>query len=131
MKVVSSISEIVESLHNKVYPAYNFSHYMGDFLDKFYREGTAFRNSAIKEEPVEYEDIPKWQYSYLAASVHLLCLRYKLKCPKWALSFKYVLKDPKFAMDAKGDLRLVLILESPYPFKARNLFVPDNVLSRV
>lgn len=128
---IINLHAMVELMHANVNPNYNFSHYMGDFLDQFYRLGKEERSSSIAEEPTMYSDLSSWYYAYIAAAVHQLCLKYGIDCPAWALDKKYVLKEPKFAMDAKGDLRLILIAESPYPFKARNLFVPDNVLSRV
>ena len=127
-----TLKEIIDAIYNNEGTGYNFSHYIGDFLDFFYQEQRteADRLLLIEDEPIEYENIPKWQYSYIAAMVHSLCLKYNLNWPIWALNKKYVLSEPYFAMDAKGDLRLILILESPYPFRARNMFAESNTLSR-
>ena len=111
----------------------NFSHYVGNFLDYFYRDAitNAEREELIADPPVENKYLADWELCYLAGMTHSLCITYGLKKPSWIRDPKYILPYPKFSMDAKGDYRLVLLHESPYPFKSRNLFMTANTLSRV
>jgi len=63
--------------------------------------------------------------------VEKLCNDSELEPPAWVFKEKYFLKDPMFALDAKGMLRLVLLVESPNEFVVRNIFVTENCLQRV
>jgi len=49
----------------------------------------------------------------------------------WVFKEKYFLKEPMFALNAKGDLRTILLVESPNEFLVRNIFVSNNCLQRV
>lgn len=105
----------------------------GDFLDYFYDSDRTSeeRFVLIKDEPVRYDSVQQRDYAFLAATAHTLALEYKLIVPDWVMKDFYFLEKPYFALDAKGDLRIVLLLESPPCFRIRNIFVSENVLSRV
>ncbi|SFH07455.1 hypothetical protein SAMN05660649_03767 [Desulfotomaculum arcticum] len=125
-----TLKELIEKTKENLQ---DFSFNMSDFLDAFYnsKSTSKYRKNAIKEEPVHYEEIPQYLYAFVAATAHKLAEDYNLEIPNWTLKDIYCLKYPYFAMNAKGNLRLYLLVESPPAFKFRNLYVPENCLSRV
>ena len=64
---------------------------------------------------------------YLAAVAEYLAERIGVPCPKWAE--KRSLRYPWFTNPSEF-LRAVLLVESPPPFRRRNLFVSENAMSR-
>ena len=69
--------------------------------------------------------------AFIYAMVNKLEVDYNLDTPNWVYNDEYFkLSTPHFAMDAKGDLRLLLLVESPKQFRMRNIFTTANVLSR-
>jgi hypothetical protein len=67
--------------------------------------------------------------AYLAATADALAAEFSLAVPAWAASPDRTLRRPWFALPWAG-LRTVLLLESPAPFRSRNLFVSANALCR-
>jgi hypothetical protein len=67
--------------------------------------------------------------AYLAATAEELARRYSLPSPSWTGGEERLLHSPWFASSLAA-LRAVLLLESPPSFRARNLFVSNNALSR-
>ncbi|HUC91973.1 MAG TPA: hypothetical protein VMS09_08085 [Paenibacillus sp.] len=108
-----------------------FAIHCGNFLDEFYRASNEQRRLMVGREPEGYPGFPDYVLPFLAAMVHKLCNDYNdMECPAWVHKERYVLKEPHFWLDAKGNLRLVLLAESPVEFKIRNLYVTANTLSR-
>jgi hypothetical protein len=107
--------------------------YLGNFLDYFYHKNRTpeERLSLLTDEPEEYSIIPQTTYAFIAATVHKLCCDYVLQPPPWVFYDKYYLKEPYFSLNAKGDLRLILIAESPVQFKMRHIFTSANTLERI
>ncbi|MCL4790088.1 MAG: hypothetical protein KJ070_25450 [Verrucomicrobia bacterium] len=101
-----------------------------NFLDSFYANPTA---EALQIEPLQLGGrVPRHgeiEDAYLAATAEWLASRYDLPLPAWALAPWRSLRRPWFA-SALSALRAVLLHESPAPFRARNLFVSENALSR-
>jgi hypothetical protein len=67
--------------------------------------------------------------AYLAATAEWLAWKFDLPPPGWAFEPARSLRRPWFASQL-ASLRAVLLLESPAPFRSRNLFVSENALSR-
>lgn len=105
---------------------------IGNYLDEFYYAMTdKQRQDVLDEEPIWLEGIGLYEKTFISAMVNKLAVDYNLKTPEWVYKDEYFeLKVPHFAMDAKGDLRLVLLVESPKQFRMRNIFTTANVLSR-
>lgn len=101
-----------------------------NFLDGFYAKPNA---EALKTEPLRLaKKIPKPGEigdAYLAATAEWLAWRFDLPPPSWAFAPARSLRRPWFASTLAA-LRAVLLLESPAPFRSRNLFVSENALSR-
>lgn len=74
--------------------------------------------------------LPDYVLPFLAAMVHKLCNDHEIECPAWVHRQNYVLNEPHFWLNAKGNLRYMLLAESPIEFKIRNLYVTSNTLSR-
>ena len=108
----------------------SFNNLFGTFLEDFYRADKDKQGEMVKEEPKSFNEIPARYYSILAATVHRLCRLHNIEVPRWVFHTKYTLDQPYFSMDTTGELRLVFLIESPIEFKARNIFVESNVLSR-
>jgi calcineurin-like phosphoesterase family protein len=104
---------------------------LGDFLDEFYRSLPEVRGKMLTEPP---EDMKKREYvPFLASTAHKLANDYGLPPPSWVFEQRCYLPDaePHIGCNAKGNLRLYFIENSPAEFKHRNLFVDENVLVRV
>jgi len=102
----------------------------GNFLDDFYRRTDEERQMMIDGEPQAALNRP--QAAMLAAAAHKLANDYNLNVPEWVWKPRYYLNDrPYFDAHAKGNLRLWYMYNSPTEFKHRNLFVDENILTRV
>ena len=104
---------------------------LGDFLDAFYKAPDSEKAAMLSDAP---EDMPKPEYvPFLASTAHKLADDFELQIPEWVFEKRCYLPGtkPHFACNAKGNLRLWFMRNSPQEFKQRNLFVDENVLMRV
>ena len=104
----------------------NFWLMFGTFLDEFYKNKNI---EMLNEEPV-WGEIPKTIQSFVCASVDYLAHEIGEESPRWVMNKKYELEEPFFPSDLKGDIRAVMLIESPIEYKVRNIYVLANVLSR-
>jgi hypothetical protein len=108
----------------------SFDRCLANFLDQFYAAPHA---EALTETPAFLAsgcgDIGQVQDAYLAATAEELARRFSLPVPAWTADPSRALHRPWFASSLDA-LRAVLLLESPPAFRARNLFVSENALSR-
>lgn len=105
---------------------------LGDFLDEFYRSDQAVRGKMITERPDDPSGCRREILGFAAATAHKLAIDYGLETPRWVFEKRcYLYGEPFFACGAKGNLRLLFLYKSPAEFKHRNLFVDENVLTRV
>jgi hypothetical protein len=104
---------------------------LGDFLDEFYKTTPEKQPEMFRARP-EDMNCPSF-VPFLAATTHKLANDYNLPAPGWIFERRCYLPgaEPYFGCNAKGNLRLFFMYKSPAEFKHRNLFVDENVLTRV
>jgi hypothetical protein len=109
----------------------SFDRCLANFLDGFYSAPTS---AALAEAPAllapQGGETGHLQDAYLAATAEELARQYLFPSPRWTAGEARVLHRPWFATPLAA-VRAVLLLESPPSFRARNLFVSANALSRV
>lgn len=106
---------------------------LGDLIDDFRLRSAAHdeKMALVNESPV-WIDSPEHAdcNAYLAAVAETLCLEYGLVPPQWTESPKCYLHRPWFAGGMES-LKAILLVESPVPFRRRNLFVSANAMVRI
>ena len=95
------------------------------FLDEFRLADEPTRRTMIAEGPKH----PGQREGLMASIVSALCREVDMDAPRWVAEIYS--PEPYFVLPATSfALRLRLMLESPPPFRARKVFVPENYLSR-
>jgi hypothetical protein len=106
-----------------------FHQHLADFLDQFRLDR---RTVMLAQEPARL--VAKFGGgdvcdAYLAAVAVALAREIGMPPPPWVWAEERKLRRPWFA--SKGPaIRALLLLESPAPFRERNLFVSENALAR-
>ncbi len=105
---------------------------LGDFLDDFYSATAAERVRMLMTSlPTSAENIKTWRWLvYFVAAIDWLCFHFEMETPKWVRNPIYDLDEPWFLFEG-WRLRAWQLAMTPVPFKMRNIFTGDRVLSRV
>jgi hypothetical protein len=103
----------------------DYQRVVNGFIDAFRRASSEEKRRLIAE-PIAR---PGTIEGLVSAVVSALCRDASIDAPSWVESIGS--PEPFFAFPAKGfALRVRLMVESPAPFRVRNVFVPENYLSR-
>ena len=107
----------------------DFWNHLADFLDQFYLER---RLDMLHDEPARLAgkiDDGDVADAYLAATAVSLARSLAMVPPSWARRPDRKLHRPWFASSGPA-IGATLLLESPAPFRERNLFVSENAPTR-
>jgi len=111
---------------------------LGQFLDDWRGADVALRPDLCREPLPDVAALPdvagdgehvRWA-ALLAAAVEWLCRQDGLPFPTWTSRSEYRLPEPWFLYPG-WRLRAWQLVETPAPFKMRNIFGGDRILSRV
>ncbi|HZR00799.1 MAG TPA: hypothetical protein VFC93_18510 [Chloroflexota bacterium] len=102
---------------------------IGQFVDDWHRTPLAKRPTLVAAAPgpAEGDDV-RWA-AFLAAAVEWLCAQDGLDYPEWTADPSYRLREPWFLYPG-WRLRAWQLVETPAPFKARNVFGGNRILAR-
>ena len=102
---------------------------LADFLDGFHARPC---REALCDEPVSLTDTLEdngYADAYLAAAADHLARQHAWLTPAWAELPGRILKKPRFAYSSEAG-RMFLITDSPAAFRARNIFISAEGLTR-
>jgi hypothetical protein len=100
---------------------------IANFADDFRRASLEQKLKMVEKPALHFNK--RIENSYFAACVEYLCLESHIPMPGWIHKKQYFLKEPFFAGGLES-LKAFLLVESPLPFRRRNIFVSENALER-
>lgn len=85
----------------------------------------------IDLEPEIYDNIPQYIYVYIAGTIEILSKDMQIDVPSWIYKDYYFLSEPWFQEDIDKYILVkdIIIKTAPLPFKKRNMFISEQVIS--
>lgn len=122
-----NLSEFIDAWQNEGdYTWESFWLMFGSFLDLYYLK----KDPAMFIKKPNYNDhVPIQMRAFIDAAVE--CLSRDSELPAWTKNPNHILIEPFFPSSLKGPVRAIMLIESPAEFKARNIYVTHDVLTRV
>ncbi len=102
----------------------------GQFLDDWRRSEPAQRPCLVTDSPPDVSQAYLRWAALLAAAVDSLCAEDHVPSQPWTRKPEYFLPEPWFLYPG-WRLRACQLAETPVPFRMRNIFGGDRILSRV
>ena len=116
----------IEALRSARAAGENYQRAINAFVDDFRRAKSAADKGALVSDPIVESGTLE---GLVSAVVSALCREAGVEAPAWVSHVGS--PEPFFAFPARSyALRVRLMIESPAPFKARNVFVPADYLAR-
>jgi hypothetical protein len=100
---------------------------IANFVDEFRSASFDWKLKSVEKPQLHFKN--RIHNSYFAASVEFLCIESGVPIPGWVHNKKYFLEEPFFAGGLES-VKAFLLVESPLPFRRRNIFVSENALGR-
>jgi uncharacterized protein (DUF1778 family) len=126
-RVLPGVETRAHSLLERMHSAASRKLAMAEFSSMLNELSSVELEQAVRIPPVR--TLPDEVRNYLAAMVELVCARRRVSLPQWTCEVA-PLRQPHFASELVG-LRLHLLMNSPAPFRRRNLFVDTSVGGQV
>lgn len=107
----------------------DFSYAIKNFLDRFKSNPDA---SLLQDEPELISNLigdEGYADAFVASTAAYLCQIHDLTAPSWVNQKCRIMPRPWFAAKS-GNMKAILLQESPAAFRVRNLFVSANALHR-
>lgn len=102
---------------------------IGNFLNDWWYYASNCRANLIERGlPLHYDRKRQRWAAFCAAMVETLCLRCNIPCPAWTYEKRFILSQPWFYYQDSGS-RARLLATTPTPFKKRNVYVTNRILS--
>jgi hypothetical protein len=116
---------VLEFIKTATGDAERYQLYVNEFIDTFRHASQQERLAMVANGPA----VDGRLEGLISAVASALCRETSTAAPEWVRTIRS--PEPFFVLPAKSyEMRVRLLLESPPPFRARNVFVPENYLSR-
>lgn len=88
-------------------------------------------NRLITLEPERYINIPQYIYVYIAGTIEKISKEIEIAVPEWVYDDYYFLSEPWFPEDIDKYILVkdIIVKTVPLPFKKRNMFISEQIIS--
>ncbi len=123
-KLFPELSEKLEELIQELAKSKNSSFVFAEIND--FLSALSSRELSQALENLNLEKLEVFEQNYLAAMIELACEKKSIACPEITTA---ELSSPWFATELES-LKLYLLLNSPAPFRKRNIFIDSSIGDR-